>query len=520
MLSIKETEHQYDQNKNKDWKEWLVFDKLFKPGKQGIVGLFNIKNSNSQYVFKVSQYLNYLVKHEYTVMKSLNDLSTFCPHFCQAIGTIKCEIDPKHDELENPFEIKSKYPIMKEVLLCENIEKSCKLQNYVRSKKVHEDILYSTIKQVLMGIILAQNKKNFSHYDLHSGNIMMKKCNKDIVFLYVLDESNQFCVPTFGNYPVIIDFGFSYISDMEDGPLWTSLAHTDVGFISDRFDWVADPKLFLVTVSGEIREKRKTKKSKIFRRVVKNIFHSLKIDWKCGWDDTNDKGATDYVTEMLADYNETSRIFEEFEHYCIDILQSLIILPLEQQDYSNIHKSYEIWLKEWCKIENEISNPFYNLYILQGVVDAARMVRPDYLNSETREQSITNFKNATYDQLSKVSKFCRPKNIQFEKMLCSLLILSKNIEGILYDVIQTRMAEKQKEYNKLTLQSTEQIYAAIEANLPDNYVYTTETSVVILDSVNNTCNMFKIPENQVDRVNNTHSMARGTFIYDLSKLSD
>ena len=25
-----------------------------------------------------------------------------------------------------------------------------------------------------------------------------------------MDNDNQFCVPTFGYYPVIIDFGFSY----------------------------------------------------------------------------------------------------------------------------------------------------------------------------------------------------------------------------------------------------------------------------------------------------------------------
>ena len=64
--------------------------------------------------------------------------------------------------------------------------------------------------------------------------------------------TRQHYIPTNGHYPVIIDFGFSYINDMKDGPLWPSMAHTCVGFMSDRFDWVADPKLFLVTVSGEI----------------------------------------------------------------------------------------------------------------------------------------------------------------------------------------------------------------------------------------------------------------------------
>ena len=190
---------------------------------------------------------------------------------------------------------------------------------------------------------------------------MIKRCDKDLVFLYKIDDENQFCVPTLGYYPVIIDFGFSYISDMDDGPLWPSLAHTDVGFLSDRFDWVADPKLFLVTVSDEIKTKRKTKKSKIFRKVVRNIFHSLNIDWESGWDDYGEKGASDFVLEKLESYNKVSELFKEYDHYCIDILQTLVILPLQKQEYKNFETSYQAFLNEWVKIENEISNTFYNL---------------------------------------------------------------------------------------------------------------------------------------------------------------
>ena len=509
----------YDSNKDKPWKEWLEFDTIFvKPGKQGIVGLFRQKSEETRkYVFKISQYINYLVQHENVVMKGLNEISPYCPHFCKSIGSIICEVDPKYRKTENPFDITSKYPIEKEVLLCEYIDKSCKLYNYIRSDKISEDILYSTVKQVLMGITIAQKKKQFSHYDLHSFNVMMRKCNKDVVFLYVLDDSNQFCVPTFGHYPVIIDFGFSYINNMEDGPLWASLAHTDVGFMSDRFDWVADPKLFLVTVSGEIRKKRKSKRARRLRRIVKNIFQPLKIDWDCGWDDLNDKGAADYVTEMLEDFNDCSQLFEDYDHYCIDILQSLIILPLEEQDYSNITVSYGTWLKQWVKIENEISNPFYNLYILKGVVDAARDNRAGYTYLPTRSEAIKAFRTAVYERINKVSKFCSPKDIHFEKMLCSLLVLSKSIEGVLYDVVSTRMAEKKKEYNKMILQSTEQIYGAVEANIPDEYVYNENTTIFIMDSVTESCRIYKIPEDQLQNINDTHPMARGTFIYDMSK---
>lgn len=521
----------FKENSSKPWTEWLDFKETFdRPGKQGLVGLFKLKNNendsqntdpnnNKHYIFKISQYINYLIHHELVVMNGLNDLAPYCIHFCKSIGSITCDVDPKSRKSGNPFEKSSEYTIEKEVLLCEYIEKSYKLYNYIRAiERIEEDIIYSSVKQVLLAIAIAQNVKRFSHYDLHSFNIMMRKCDKNLVFLYVLDEENQFAVPTLGYYPTIIDFGFSYISDMDDGPLWTSLSHTDVGFMSDRFDWVADPKLFLVSVSHEMRQKRKTKKSKIFRNVVKNIFAPLTIDFECGWDDKFDKGALDYVMELLEKYNTESKLFYDYEHYCFDIIQSLIILPLEKQNYSNIGKYYKIFLTEWIKIENEIGSPFYNLYILKGIVDAARHNRSDYYSEERRQIAISTFTNMLHDRINKVSKFCLPKKIHYEKLLCSLLVLSRCIEGKLYEVINNQMAKKQKEYDKLPLTSTEQIYAAIESNIPDTYTYSKNTTVCVMNVVAKTYDVFNLPDECVNTVNKLHSLVRGTYLYDIYKI--
>ena len=180
----------FQTNKDLPWQDWLEYITTFdKPGKQGLVGLMKSKKDDAVYVFKISQYINYLVQHEITVMKGLNDISIYCPHFCKALGSIICKVDPRTRKSGNPFEIQlgtSAYPIEKEVLLCEYIDKSTKLYNYIRGiDKIPEEVLYSTIKQVMMAIIIAQRQKRFSHYDLHSNNVMMRKCNKDLVFLYV-----------------------------------------------------------------------------------------------------------------------------------------------------------------------------------------------------------------------------------------------------------------------------------------------------------------------------------------------
>jgi hypothetical protein len=522
MLNIEKLRACYDSNKKNPWKEWLNFDCVFdKPGKQGLVGLFQSKSEDVKYVFKISQYINYLIQHESVVMNGLNSISLYCPHFCKYIGSIMCDVDPSMRKSGTPFDIKGiKHPIKKEVLLCEYITNSFKLYNFIKAvDKIPEDIIYSAIKQVLMAIIISQKQKKFTHYDLHSNNVMMKKCNKDLVFLYVINDDDQFCVPTLGYYPVIIDFGFSYIEDMDDGPLWPSMAHTDVGFMSDRFDWVADPKLFLVTVSGELKDIRQTSNARKLRRIVRNLFYPLKIDWDSGWDKADKNGASDYITKMLKGYSKISKLFSDYEHYCIDILQTLVITPIEEQSYENIHIAYSSFLNEWVKIENQIESPFYNLYILKCMIDSARYVRAAYSDPKTEKSAIDTFRTQVLATIDNVAKFCNVKNVHYEKILCSLYVLSRSIEGVLYDIITSRMIEKQREYDKLPLQLTEQIYGAIEVNIPDTYKYNKKTTVCIIDCRNGTTDLYNLPKDELKNVNNMHPMSRGPYIWNMVKMN-
>lgn len=514
----------YKKNNQKEWNKWLQYDEsIRKNGKQGLVGFFNTveeTKSNKRIVYKISQYINYLIQHEYTVMNGLNELSSYCPHYCKAIGTILCEMNPVTEKNKNPFSIESRHPIEKEVLLMEEIEDSIKLSKHIKKvKKTNSNVIYSAIKQVLIAITIAQKKKNFTHYDLHSDNIMMKKCNDDDVFLYIIDDNNQYCIPTFGYYPIIIDFGFSYIKDLENGPAWPSMGHTDVGFLSNRYDSITDSKLFLVTVASELKEYRNGKKSVKFQNIVKNIFKNLKIEWDSGWDKGYKKSASDYVTDMIHGYGIKSHIFNEYNHYCMDIIQTLIILPLEEHKYDDIEKSYEIFINEFVKIENEIGSPYYNLYILKGIVDIAREVRSDYIKGEEcKIHALNYFKNNVYNRINLVADFCNPKNIHFEKLLCSLLCFSRKMEGVLYDVISSRIFDKEKKYKKLPLKNSQHIYGSIEVNIPDNYIFNKNTNVHVFDMINETTSKLNLSNNDILDINNSHNLNKGKILYKLYNL--
>ena len=169
------------------------------------------------------------------------------------------------------------------------------------------------------------------------------------------------------------------------------------------------------------------------------------------------------------------------------------------------------------KIENEVSNSFYNLYILKEVVDSAREVRPDYMNKQTREKSIHTFKNLILDKISKVAKFCNPKNINFEKMLCSILLLAKNIEGVLYNVIENRIEEKYKEYDQLDFENIEEIYGIIETTIPDEYVFNEKSKIMVIDNIKKENRIIDLDEDIVKNLNELDNLSKGCYIYDNDK---
>lgn len=517
------TQH-FQENQSASFDDWLEVVKIFpRPGKQGLVGLVKSKKNGMLFVFKISQHLNYLVQQELTIMKYLNQLSDFCPHFCRGIGGIIASIDPSKRKQGNPFKITSK-SIQKEVLLMEYIKNSSKLYNYIKTEHIADNNIYSAIKQVLLAVGIAQRKNKFSHYDLHSNNVMMKKCNKDLVFLYVFDDQNQFCIPTYGTYAIVIDFGFSYAQidaeTPEARPLWTSLAHTKVGFMSDRFDFVADPKLFLVSVSKELTDLRKSKYAKKLRNITKNLFSPLNISWTCGWDKSEKDSAINSVLEKMEKYNKVSELFKKYDYFCVELFESLIILPLEKPenpfDETSFKTSFCAFIDEFIKIENMVGTHFHCIYILKGIVDIARDVYEDYSRKNTRSHALNYFRQNFHTLIDSVCKFCNPK-IHYEKLLCSLYCLVKNMENILYSRISEQMMRKEQDYKKLIFKSPEEICAIIDLSIPSKYDFNENTEIIVIDVQNEQSFAMKLTKEQNDHVNEFDYAYRGNILYKIFK---
>jgi hypothetical protein len=509
----------FNENKVKNWDEWLEFETTFdKPGKQGLVGLLRMKdNKNIKYIFKISQNINYLIEHESSVIEGLSEIS-WLPHFPLYMGTIKTYVDPKNRKSGNPFDIsKTKCKVLANVLICEYISNSCKFYNYIKANdKISNDVLINCIKQVMIAISVAQCKKQFAHYDLHSNNIMMRQCDKDLVLCYVIDETTQITIPTLGHIPAIIDFGFSYIDNMENKPCWPSMGHTEAGYFSDHFDWVQDPKLFLVSVTKEIQLKRKKcETTRNLRNIVKNIFKPLNISWSCGWNKSNKISTSDYVSDMIEPYGEKSVIFTEYLHYSLDIIQTLIDLPFKEKPYKNkISNIYKIFINEWVKIEDQIKSPFFNMYILKEIVNIARSLKASYYKKSEQTKCENEFKTKCLECIDTYAKWFRSSKINFSLMLCSLYMLSNCIEGVYFDATLCLKEKNKATYSNMKVDNTFQIFAALDINFCSNYIYSDKTKVLI---VSENQKFVELDNDAIDKLNESHPLTHGSIIYKLSQ---
>ena len=296
------------------------------------------------------------------VLKSLDRINGFCPYFCRGGGIWKVELPKDFREQSNPFAKGDTKHYMKSDLLLLDYVKGRPLSSLIKSTEVEDRFIFGAVKQTLGAIAIAHSEEQFTHYDLHSSNIIMRPCAPDSVSLFIHKDGVHW-TPTYGAQSVVIDFGFSHARSIKKRPIHSSLAHTDIGFLTYRDDPIADAKLFLVSLAYELKGYRaRSKHCHHFRKFVKNIFKPLGIDETSGWDAGYSRlSAIDRVSEVLGDCKAKSEIFGRYNHFSLDILQGLIKLPLRKKPYDDISLGFAVVDEQMKKLGDELGSPMFKL---------------------------------------------------------------------------------------------------------------------------------------------------------------
>ena len=89
------------------------------------------------------------------------------------------------------------------------------------------------------------------------------------------------------------------------------------------------------------------------------------------------------------------------------------------------------------------------------------------------------------------------------------------MEGAFWRYMNERMEEKNAEYDELPLQSTAQMYCAVDVNVDVRYKYTSNTVFVVLDCEDKKYDIFQVNTDEAVELNKTNSLCRGTMAYEM-----
>lgn len=382
-------------------------------GRNGKVFLVKVRGVDTRVVCKISRIIDFSIPHEYAVMEKLAELQ--CPNFTVPYATLSIPVDCNYRRKLNPFIISSKmYPINADVLLMEYVD-GISLENFSKTNSIK--MTAALTRQVILAVCMAQERTGFTHYDLHPGNVIVRKTDLKQVQYTVSGET--YTVQTNGFLAVIIDYGLSYIDGLE----WqtSALFYTDVGVYSNRSRPFYDIRRLLVGVQNDTGNKRLSK-------FVKSVYGKNDIDWKHGWDVTDTDCAINHIVSKCYDRRTAvSRVFGEYGPVCVALVQALIKHPMT--NVCGVRGAYNVLETEFAKVENVIGSCFYNIYILKNMIVSARSVLDQYITDSKRESAVQTFRRDIVAVVDTISKFAQMRDVNWERLLCALYAFAAYMDG-------------------------------------------------------------------------------------------
>jgi hypothetical protein len=520
-----------------------VVQKL-KPGKQGMVGIVHDKSNKMSRVYKFSSLLNMNGTHEFNVIKSLLPLATVCPYFPTHCELVYHELNSEYEEHENPYELKTKHKLFADICISEYMTDSKKYTLFIEhEKEVNDSIIISLLKQTLIGILVAYKHNNFTHYDLHSENILVQKCPyNDVYVWYDTKMKIPYVVPSLGYIPRIIDYGFSYSDIVKGGSHTSPLDFMKEGYMSFRSDKFADFRILLTSMMEEMYHSRRYNDLYIIqKKIVKKLFKKTNIDWGSGWLKDVKACAVKYIFEMCLTCKFKDAIFESptvDEHFyaLLDLVQLLIPVPITEDPFPDksmkqVFDEFLIGIREFVKHfykleglfefnthrEDEYEpNTTMGLYIIRASIDGVLETRSEYNGPGKSADAVRKFKNKLFDVIRRANTVYQVPKINYEKYMVSFYVMANALQSLLFREIYYREQYIQAQYHKMPVENSNEIFNILDYYMKVPYHYCKETRIILMDDVNMCAKIYTLNEDECFDLNSSDDVAAKLY----SKLAD
>ena len=468
-------------------------------GVSGFVGKLFINNEKGSYdkkedntiVYKMSSDVDFIIDHESFVLSELNKLNI--PHFC------------KYYKIKDNINILSKINKSKsKILLMEHLysqhfkeKEECKtFYNILHDNKdigsKGRNIISSQILQILMALEISQNELSFTHYDLHMDNILELKCEYNSVFLYNVNDE-YFVVPTFGYYPVLIDVGMSYIYDVNDRPMFSSIHNYINGSQCAIFDTLNDIHHLLISSFYYIEDCSEDYEN--ISDKLKSIFSNIPVLRKRGWKQLKNnivEKTVDKIKTEIKYFND--QIFDNNRNDLVGLLAGLIILPLKDKTSNDeFNSSFTNFFKEIKYIYNlfDLDDDYLLLNIVKVIVSSIiYMKENDDKKEEFENELVKNLKYLSRDFKSKL-EIEKLQYIHFNYLYSDGIDIGIQLSNYFYKLVIENTSIIQKGYQnieeKYEISSPINFFTYFYENLTpyfkidnDTLVYTFENNIQLL----------------------------------------
>jgi hypothetical protein len=312
--------------------------------------------------------------------------------------------------------------------------------------------------QILYALEIAQHHIDFTHYDLHTENILIKKADKATQIVYHRPDGTKRYV-TSENVAVIIDFGYAHVK--VDDENYGILRHTPYGVNNNLHAMFDVYKLIgFCSLDYLLRIKTTNKASKNFDYFFTQL-------WKIFDPSKMWQQIVIEQSEVLYTYNKSLSYGPELLSEFIDMLEEIFKLSFDRDlaldnlncENNKCYSSKEIWelenLNTFASTPKDIISMFdlYNFLKRENNIQLANNILEDFVN--------TNDFTDTFDTVSShVKGLLDEANVRKEYYFEELPFFEKN-DIIIYP----------KMYNNTIFQYIDLIYLLNEANFNIKILY-------------------------------------------------
>lgn len=427
---------------------------------------------------------------EYEVMNILRDIINVCPNFCIAYGKVKDDI------------------IMERV-------KGISMRKYFQSNP-SPDKVFSCITQILLALHISHKKYHFTHYDLHTDNIIISECDKNIICVYKIDNK-LYRIPTYGVIPIIIDYEFAYI-DNDNNDIKINIRNIDAGFykivpsisrdlyvflcnviydiICNKIDFIeCDDDIDIDELDDEIEcdihYLNKLDKIEIsydstpylytsFRSYILTIMTELDINIETGlreYHEKNDYPLCMYVMhcEIIDDITikDTNKLFKlNFT----DMIQEMLVLSdiKDNGRVSECSKYLKTIMIEFEKIQSQTNNKEVAFYMFKQLIYIIKGVKLKVLK-KNNDKYIRYIQKEFFHKVNKKVNYLDLSNVKFKKLVISLLLFSRLLSYELKNHIDSMMRDDDG------IKSPLKLFKIIQSKYSERYNYNKYSKIHLWD---------------------------------------